>query len=144
MHGGGGVQQTPDYWGNDYFDDTYFNNGKPQQYEGYCTDVFFEEAMRFIENEQEKPFFCYISTNAPHGPFNVPVEDLAKYDGVGPDQLQEVQKRFYAMISNIDDNIGKLRAKLNELNIADNTILIFMSDNGTAAGYRTNKDDNTV
>ena len=47
-HGAGGVGQTPDYWGNDYFDDTYFHNGKPQKYKGYCTDVWFSEALKFI------------------------------------------------------------------------------------------------
>ena len=69
-HGGGGVGQTPDYWGNDYFDDTYWHNGDPTAYEGYCTDVFFDNALRFIEEtatSAENPFFVYLSTNAPHG-----------------------------------------------------------------------------
>ena len=70
-HGGGGIGQTPDLWGNDYFDDRYFHNGQPKQYQGYCTDVFFEEAMRFIEKQRDDPFFCYLLPNAPHGPYYV-------------------------------------------------------------------------
>lgn len=139
MHGGGGVYQTPDYWGNDYFDDTYFHNGKPQKYKGYCTDVFFDEAISFIKDNRSKPFFCYVSTNAPHGPFNVPLEYYNLYKDLGKEVLSERQKRFYGMITNVDDNFGKLRKTLKELDIADNTILIFMTDNGTAAGYEYNK-----
>ncbi len=137
MHGGGGVQQTPDYWGNDYFDDTYLKNGQPQSYDGYCTDVFFEEATHFIESHQEEPFFCYIATNAPHGPFNVPLKYYEQYAGVDDSLLLDYQRRFWGMITNIDDNLADLRQKLVDLNISDNTILIFMTDNGTAAGYRS-------
>lgn len=135
VHGGGGVQQTPDYWNNDYFDDTYFKNGTPQPYKGYCTDVFFDQAIKFIETHQKAPFFCYIATNAPHWPYNVPVEYIAPYEKFG-DELLPHQKRFLGMITNIDDNFGKLRQQLKQLNIADNTLLIFMSDNGTAAGLQ--------
>jgi len=135
MHYGGGVQQTPDYWDNDYFDDTYFKNGKPTKYNGYCTDVFFDEAINFIQTNKEAPFFCYISTNAPHGPYNVPVDYYNMYKDLGDDVLADTQKRFYGMITNVDDNFGKLRNTLKELNIADNTILIFMTDNGTSSGY---------
>ncbi|MDO6761253.1 arylsulfatase [Tamlana sp. 2_MG-2023] len=135
MHGGGGIQQTPDYWNNTYFNDTYFHNGKPEKYEGYCTDVFFNEAIRFIQTNKNKPFFCYIATNAPHGPYNVPLEYYNLYKDLGNAILTDTQKRFYGMITNIDDNFGKLRKQLKELNIADNTILIFMTDNGTSSGY---------
>lgn len=131
-HGGGGVGQLPDYWGNDYFDDTYWHNGVPKAYEGYCTDVFFSEAMRFIEEHQEEPFFCYLSTNAPHGPFNVPVEYMELYRDV--EEVPERQKRFYGMITNIDNNFHRLQEHLEKLGLTDNTIVIFMTDNGTAAG----------
>lgn len=144
MHGGGGVQQTPDYWNNTYFDDTYFKNGKPQKYEGYCTDVFFGEAINFIEQHKDKPFFCYIAPNAPHGPYNVPMQYYNVYKDLPEDVLADRQKRFYGMITNIDDNFGKLRTSLKELNIADNTILIFMTDNGTSAGYYYNKKKNST
>jgi len=59
-HHGGGVGQGPDYWGNDYFDDTYEVNGEWRQFEGYCTDVWFEEAAKFVEAEDERPFFAYL------------------------------------------------------------------------------------
>lgn len=134
-HGGGGITQGPDYWGNDYFDDTYWHNGQTEKYEGYCTDVFFSEALKFIEENKDHPFFCYISTNAPHGPLNLPKEYLDLYKDV--DGLGEGVKRFYGMITNIDDNFKALEKKLDGLGLTDNTILIFTTDNGTAGGRNT-------
>jgi len=134
-HGGGGITQGPDYWGNDYFDDTYWHNGETEKYKGYCTDVFFSEALNFIEENKDHPFFCYISTNAPHSPYNVPKEYLDIYKDL--DQLPLRLRRFYGMISNIDDNFKALEDKLDALNLSDNTILIFTTDNGTAAGRST-------
>jgi len=132
-HGGGGITQGPDYWGNDYFDDTYWHNGELQKYEGYCTDVFFEESLKFIEKNKDAPFFTYIALNAAHGPFHVPEEYYNIYKD--NDELLERQKRFYGMITNVDDNMKRLEESLDALGIADNTIMIFMTDNGTAAGY---------
>ncbi len=137
-HGGGGVGQGPDYWMNDYFDDTYYHNGEPEAYEGYCTDVFFDNALEFIEENQDRPFFCYMATNAPHGPYNLPKEyydlyhDDKRYDGMNDGLL-----RFYGMITNVDDNFKRLEDKLEELGLTDNTILIFTTDNGTSAGRST-------
>lgn len=136
-HGGGGVGQTPDLWGNDYFDDQYFHNGVPEQQEGYCTDVFFSAAKRFIRQEKDRPFFCYISTNAPHGPFNVDDKYADPYREQG---VPETMSRFYGMITNIDENVGELRDMLEQLEIADHTLLIFMTDNGTAAGINTGRN----
>jgi arylsulfatase A-like enzyme len=133
-HGGGGVGQTPDYWNNDYFDDVYLENGKPKQYKGYCTDVWFDEAIKYIEEKKDKPFFTYISTNAPHLPYNVPEDYYNKYKDL---DIPEFQKIFYGMITNVDDNFAKLQQKLKDLKIDDNTIVIFMTDNGTASGYKT-------
>jgi arylsulfatase A-like enzyme len=130
-HAGGGIGNTGDAWGNDYFDDTYFVNGTPRAFEGYCTDVFFREGRRFIERHAAEPFFCYIATNAPHTPLNVEPRYVAPYRAVTP---HEERARFYGMIGNIDDNVGALRARLEELGLADDTILIFMTDNGTASG----------
>jgi arylsulfatase A-like enzyme len=127
-HGGGGVSQQPDWWGNDYFDDTYMVDGEPRAFKGYCTDVFFDEALSFIRSHRDEPFFCYISTNAPHGPFNVEPHYRDRYLGVHTDNEQYA--RFLGMITNIDDNFGRLRDTLRELNLEENTILIFMSDNG--------------
>ena len=126
-HGGGGISQQPDYWGNDYFDDTYTVDGVPRKHEGYCTDVFFREAMAFIETHRHAPFFCYLSTNAPHGPFNV---EPRYRDLYSRHTASEPYARFLGMITNIDENFGRLRAKLRELDLEENTILIFMSDNG--------------
>ncbi|MDO7171612.1 arylsulfatase [Mariniflexile sp. AS56] len=133
-HGGGGVGQGPDYWGNDYFDDTYWHNGEMEKYEGYCSDVFFDGALNFIETNKDKPFFCYISTNAPHSPYNLPKDYFDLYQGKKFKDINERTLRFYGMITNIDDNFKKLEDKLNQLGIADNTIVIFTTDNGTAAG----------
>lgn len=128
VHGGGGIGNTQDYWGNDYFDDTYFRDGKPEKFTGYCTDVWFAEAMKFIEANKERPFFCYLPTNAPHGPFRVPDKYSQPYWGKG------VKALFCGMIANIDENMGRLMDKLKELGIEDNTILMFMTDNGTSGG----------
>ena len=136
-HGGGGVGQTPDYWDNDYFDDTYLRNGVPEKKEGYCTDVWFDEAISFIEDKKDDPFFCYLSLNAPHSPFNVPEEYYNMYKD--ETAISEAQKRFYGMITNIDDNFSKLLKKLETLGIADNTIIVFTTDNGTARGYKADK-----
>lgn len=135
-HGGGGVSQTPDYWGNDYFDDTYFRNGKPEKFDGYCTDVWFGEAMKFIEDNRNQPFFCYLATNAPHGPYNVADSYSDPYKGKVPDS----RANFYGMITNIDDNVALIREKLKELEIEDNTIFIWMTDNGTAEGCKLDRD----
>lgn len=134
-HGGGGVGQTPDYWDNAYFDGSYWHNGTPEPVKGFCTDVFFDYAKRFIRKcgEEKKPFLAYIATNAPHGPMHAPEEDAAKYAGVNNVGLQH----FYGMISNIDDNVGALRAFLKEEGLAENTIFIFTTDNGSSSGWRT-------
>ena len=143
-HGGGGVSQQPDWWGNDYFDDTYLANGRPMRFSGYCTDVFFAEAMRFIETSasggarpigtqarpagsRARPFFCVVSTNAPHSPFNVPPDYRDLYTG---STESEAYARFLGMCTNIDENFGRLRARLRDLELEDDTVLIFMSDNG--------------
>jgi arylsulfatase A-like enzyme len=130
-HGGGGVGQGPDYWGNDYFDDTYFRNGKPEKVTGYCTDVWFADALEFIDRNRDRPFFIYLSTNAPHGPYLVADESWKPYAAKG---VPETMARFYGMITNIDENMGRLTAKLKDRGLEENTILAFMTDNGTAAG----------
>ncbi|MGL1894494.1 MAG: arylsulfatase [Spirochaetaceae bacterium] len=134
VHGGGGISQAPDYWGNDYFDDTYMVNGEFKKFEGYCTDVWFREGINFIKENKENPFFCYIPTNAPHGPFNI----MKKYRDLYKEKLDitdaKQRERFYGMITNLDENFGILRDTLKELELEDNTILIFMTDNGTSCG----------
>ncbi len=137
-HLAGGIGQAADYYGNDYFDDTYQRagsinrNGKWEKAHGYCTDVWFQEGIEFIKRNREKPFFLYLSLNAPHGPYYVPEEWAAPYKG----KKGIVNPNFYGMITNIDHNVGLLRKQLDELKLADNTILIFMTDNGTASGAK--------
>lgn len=134
-HQAGGVGQAPDYWGNDYFDDTYFVNGKPQRFEGFCTDVWFDEGMKFIKANKDQPFFAYISLNAPHKPLYCPLEYSDPYEGDPRVSYPE----FYGMVTNIDDNVAKLMDMLEDEGLADNTILIFMTDNGTAGGLHKNR-----
>lgn len=132
-HGGGGVGQTPDLWDNSYFDGSYFHNGRIVPAKGFCTDVFFAEAQRFIRQRAaaKQPFFAYIALNAPHSPFHAPEKYSALYPGQDPELAA-----FFGMITNIDDNVGATRALLRELGIADNTLFVFTTDNGTASGEK--------
>ena len=129
-HRCGGIGQASDYWGNDYFDDVYERNGEFEQFEGYCTDVWFREGMRFIQENRKQPFFLYLALNAPHGPYRVPEQWAKPYAG----DRNVANANFYGMIANIDHNMGLLRDHLDQLGLTDNTLLIFMTDNGTAAG----------
>jgi len=133
-HYGGAVGVLADYWDNCYVDDTYYHNGKPTKVSGYCTDVFFSAATQFVEKcaEGNKPFFLYLATNAPHGPSICPPEYSKPY---AKGKTRGVAK-FYGMIANIDENVGKLRAYLKDHGLAENTIFIFTTDNGTARGHR--------
>jgi hypothetical protein len=134
-HQAGGVGQAPDYWGNDYFDDTYIVNGKLQRFEGFCTDIWFDEGMKFIKANEDKPFFAYIATNAPHKPLYCPKEYSDPYENNPLVSYPE----FYGMVTNIDDNMAKLLQFLETEGLAENTILIFMTDNGTAGGLHNGR-----
>ncbi len=127
-----GITSAADYYGNDYFDDHYRHKDEIKQYMGYCTDVWFEEAMRWMQgcHDRNEPFYAYIATNAPHGPYWVPDEYRRPYlDGIRRDEAS-----FFGMIANIDENMARLEKFLQDNEIRDNTILIFMTDNGTAMG----------
>lgn len=132
-HGGGGVGQTPDLWDNAYFDGRYFHNGRIVAAQGFCTDVFFAAAHRFIRAQAaaRKPFLAYIALNAPHAPLHAPQPYLDRYRQQSPELAA-----FYAMITNIDDNVGATRALLRELGLAENTLFLFTTDNGTATGEK--------
>ena len=137
-HRCGGIGQVSDHWGNDYLDDTYERNGKLEEFEGYCTDIWFREGLRFIEENREKPFFLYLPLNAPHTPIVVGEEWSKPYkDKVDRDILAD----YYGMIANIDHNLGLLRERLKALDLEDNTILIFMTDNGTYVGAQFKNND---
>ncbi len=134
-HRCGGIGQLSDYWGNTYFNDTYDRNGAYEKFEGYCTDVWFRESIKFIEKNKEKPFFLYLAPNAPHGPYRVGDEWSKRFKNSDNEEVRKSHvPAFFGMIENIDYNMGILEKKLQELGLRDNTILIFMTDNGTAAG----------
>lgn len=134
-HGGGGVGQTPDYWDNAYFDGHYFRNGVPEPAKSYVTDVFFDEAVKYVDEMHAtgKPFFLYLSTNAPHGPMHAPQEYADLYADA---ELSTAEQHFFGMITNIDFNVGRLLGYLDENDLAKNTIFIFTTDNGTSTGHR--------
>lgn len=128
---GGGVGEIPDAWGNDYFDDRYWRNGRLEQFEGYCTDVFFREALRFIRSGEPRPFFVYLPTNAMHSPHLV----ADRYaDPYRRQSVPEERAKFYGMIANFDENLGRLLAALEEARLARDTVIVFFGDNGTSVG----------
>ena len=150
IHLAGGMGQVGDitnYFSGDssYFNPVLWHNGKKEAYEGYCSDIFTQQAIEFIERNQQAPFFCYLSFNAPHTPLQVPDKYYQIYKDVDPSagfendrrpfvkmsqKDKEDARKVYAMVTNIDENIGKVLQKLNELNITENTLVIFMTDNG--------------
>ncbi|MEM7143660.1 MAG: arylsulfatase [Verrucomicrobiota bacterium] len=133
-HRAWGITSLADHWTNHtdvYFDPVLSHNGVDKKYEGYCTDIFFDEAMKWMEKQQadDKPFFLYLPTNTPHVP-NVCAE---KYSApyVGEHDGKKLPAEFYGMIANIDENLGKLETFLEEKDLKENTIVIYMADNGT-------------
>lgn len=138
IHGGGGIGQAypgscGDAPGNKYFNPAILHNGKFVKTKGYCTDVFYQQATQWMDTQRKagKPFFAYLPSNAPHSPYIARPEDAALYEGKVPTpQIAH----FFGMIHNIDENIGKVLAKLKEWGIEKDTLVIFMNDNGTAAG----------
>jgi arylsulfatase len=164
-HLSGGIGQVGDVFNYYAADSSYFNpvlykNGKQFKSNGYCTDVFTSEAINFIEQNKEDQFFAYVSYNAPHTPLQVPQEYLDKYQHLTFDSTYyksrgiyehkkskndlNAAKKVYAMVSNIDDNVGRIIQSLKSNNLWDNTIVIFMTDNGPeqwryTGGYRGKK-----
>lgn len=131
-HGAWGITSLADYFGNDYFNDHYRHNGRIEQYSGYCTDVWFQEAMSWIRRQAlaQKPFFVYLPTNAPHVPLWAPRKYIDPYLG----KVESRIAKFFGMIAAVDENVGHLSALLDELGIADDTIVVYLGDNGTAQG----------
>jgi arylsulfatase A-like enzyme len=125
------ISSAPDYFNNDYFDDTYVHNGRREPYQGYCTDVFFREAREWMQQRatRKEPFFLYLPLNAPHGPLFVPNKYREPYRDLDPRVAS-----FYAMIANIDENVGQLEEFLRQTGLRENTVFIYMTDNGTATG----------
>jgi arylsulfatase len=138
------ISSVPDSWGNDYFDDIYIHNGEKERYKGYCTDIFFDNAIDWISgcSDRGDPFFVYLPTNTPHHPLNAPDENLISVrEAVQASPFSDMEPKlkgrltsYLAMIQNIDSNIGGLVNFLTEKGLLDNTILIFTTDNGSTFG----------
>jgi arylsulfatase len=128
-HLGWGITSMADTWENDYFDGRFRHNAVLTRYPGYCTDVFFDLAMQWIEesNKRNEPFFVYLPTNAAHAPHWVPDKYKRLYQGRGP-------AAFFGMMANLDENLGRLDAFLRQHGLFDDTILVYMNDNGATAG----------
>jgi arylsulfatase len=135
------IGSVPDFWGNDYFDDTYIHNGRREKFAGYCTDIFFSQAIEYIKTakSKNKPFMVYIPTNTPHWPFIAKEKDIeAVKEAFATSSLadKEIENKeglikYLAMIRNIDLNIGRLREFLKKNNLDRNTIFLFLTDNGS-------------
>ncbi len=141
VHRGGILGAGDDPPGTDYFDPILQRNGKPVPTEGYCTDVFTDAAIEFIKAPRNKPFFAYIPYNCPHGPFQIADEYVAPYEkmhlkpadfpaAADPVKISDHTTKAYGMITNIDDNLGRLFQAVDDLGLRDNTIVIFLTDNG--------------
>lgn len=145
VHGGGGLAQPADPpAGNSYFDPVLKRNGREVKTTGYCTDIFTDAALAFIEQNRAGPFLLYVPYNAPHTPLQVPTNYLNHYKNIDftrgdywrqghplPAKIdQDTTARVYAMVENIDDNVGRLLRKLDELELTERTIVIFLTDNG--------------
>lgn len=132
IHGGGGIGQSypgtcGDAPGNTYFDPVIRHNGTFVKTHGYCTDVFFNQAIQWIgQVKGRRPFFLYLATNAPHPPLSCPPEFERPYVG----RVHPLVATFFGMIANIDQNLGRLLDQLHQWGLDDDTLVIFMNDNG--------------
>lgn len=146
---GGGIGQPSDPpGGSSYFDPVLQHNGKPERRTGYCSDVYTDAAIDYIARgrSEGRPFFVYLAFNCPHDPLQVPDAYRVRYAGVdfaaqtprtghplpGP-VAPDATARVYGMVTNIDDNVGRLLARLDELGLSRDTLVIFLTDNGPAA-----------
>lgn len=142
IHGAGGIGQTfpgscGDAPGNTNINPTLWHNGKFVKTSGYCTDLFFDQSIKWMEEKQEakQPFFAYVSLNAAHGPHVVPDEYCTNYSG--KDGISDGLAKYLGMVENIDTNFGKLLTKLKEWKIEDNTLVIYIgTDNGGGISKR--------
>ncbi|MFK8114907.1 MAG: arylsulfatase [Rubripirellula sp.] len=137
---------TSGHWGH-YFSPPLDHNGKRIRGNGFIVDDFTEHALEFIEDNKEQPFFCYLPLNTPHSPMMVPDEFYKKFDGKDLEMRHQgrvnekedvmMTRAALAMVENIDWNVGRVLAKLDQLQIAKNTIVVYFSDNGPNS-YRWN------
>lgn len=119
--------------GMGYWDWHIEYNGQPARSDGrYLTDLFTSEAVAFINRHQVDPFFLYIAYNAPHSPLEAPAENLTPFLESG--QVNEAVATLYGMIYRMDQGIGQILATLDETGLAENTMVLFTSDNGPWLG----------
>ena len=109
------------------------HNGKPSRYQGYCTDIFTDAAIRLIEDTHNRPFFVYLPTNAPHSAFTrdaitVGESYVKPYLDLG---MEKRRAETYGMLTNLDENLGRLLGRLQDLGLDRNTIVIFTTDKWT-------------
>ncbi|HEY2931341.1 MAG TPA: arylsulfatase [Acidobacteriota bacterium] len=114
------------HW-NNYFDAELLHGAEFVKTKGYITDVLTDEALKFIETNRRGPFFCYVAYNAPHAPFQVPDKYFDRFKARG---LDDALAAVYGMCESIDDNLGRLLSKLDELKLSENTVVLFLTDNG--------------
>ncbi|MGJ8561352.1 MAG: arylsulfatase [Litorimonas sp.] len=131
-HGGGGVGQTPDYWGNTQFNDTYYVNSEPVKFEGNATDIWFDQAEAFVKNSDDAPVFAYVSLNSPHTPWRAPEDYIQPYRDIG---YPAPMANFYGMITHLDERVGDLREIADNMPNGRPTYFIFMTDNGSSFSY---------
>jgi len=140
---GWGFTSAPEF-ANTLWDGRYFHNGVEKRFTGYCTDFWFDRAMAWMKEQSQarQRFFCYLPLNAPHTPLDAPKKHTAPYEKLPLDGPQKYRAggqgpaRFFGMIANIDENMDRLERFLRDTGLRDNTILIFMTDNGGTAGVR--------
>jgi arylsulfatase A-like enzyme len=125
-HKSGGIDQSPDR-PNSYFDPWLWRNDEKFQAKGYCADIFFDAALDFITRRAKEPFFVYLATNTPHDPLQVAEQYWQPYVEAG---VPEATAKVYGMVENIDHNMGRLFDKLDALGLRDNTVVVFLTDNG--------------
>ena len=120
---------------NNYYQTRYLDSLETKYSDKYCTDLWVDEAIDWMDklSDQKQPFFTYLALNAPHGPFDAPEEDYNYYRGKVEDKKTA---SFFGMIRNMDQNMARLDTWLEKKGIKDNTIIIFMTDNGSAAGAK--------
>ena len=126
IHGNGfGISSLADFWLNDSQDDHYWRNDTLREFKGYNTDVFFNEAMDWM-GRQARPFLVYLATTASHEPFYVASKHVKPYEDLPP-----ALAAFYGITAELDENVGRLLDYLDRHDLTRNTIVIYMTDNGT-------------
>ncbi len=128
---------TSGHWG-EYFDSPLEHNGRMVRGQGYIADDLTRHAIEFIEQNRQRPFLCYLPLNIPHSPFAVPDQDWQRFKARpipqrGPDgdnETIEITRCVLAMTENLDQNVARILRRLEELKLADNTIVVYFSDNG--------------